>query len=270
LGSPNGKLTLQELYETIMDRFPYYRTAGKGWMNSIRHNLSLNRCFVKQPRHILFVTLVPFAVCEWLTYFIHFFLSFRDPGKGSYWTVDLEAELSTSRARDRKRASGSSRSSIGSIRSLKGSRRDSLGGDPRSPTLDEIIGSSPSRMLYMSDEETDEVHVQPLGSFAPEHPSTFAEDGDGDTMMQGGEGSFQQHPSTPIKSPKSGRVSAKRAPKLTKMKQQGLKVQVSGNSDLTSNHLPPSSCSPSTPVTPHQLYHQVRWTTNVISITCLN
>jgi hypothetical protein len=113
-------------------------------------------------------------------------------------------------------------------------------------------------MLYMSDDETDDVHVQPLGSFAPEPPSTFAEDGDGDTTMQAGDSGFQHPPSTPIKSPKSGRIGVKRTPKLTKMKQQGLKVQVSGNVDLTNNHLSTASCSPSTPVTPHHLYHQVR------------
>ncbi|ORX47922.1 hypothetical protein BCR36DRAFT_330161 [Piromyces finnis] len=61
---PNKQMTLNEIYSWITDHYPYYKKAGNGWKNSIRHNLSLNRLFIRVPRPI------------------------NEPGKGSYWTVD--------------------------------------------------------------------------------------------------------------------------------------------------------------------------------------
>ena len=50
LASKEMKLVLADIYQWILDNYVYFRNRGPGWRNSIRHNLSLNDCFIKAGR----------------------------------------------------------------------------------------------------------------------------------------------------------------------------------------------------------------------------
>lgn len=45
--SVHKALPVKEIYAWIVQHFPYFRSAPAGWKNSVRHNLSLNKCFQK-------------------------------------------------------------------------------------------------------------------------------------------------------------------------------------------------------------------------------
>ena len=83
---PSKKLTLSEIYQFLQvklkvrfllqkfkfvqfqQKFPFFRGSYQGWKNSVRHNLSLNECFIKLPKAL------------------------GRPGKGHYWTIDPAQE----------------------------------------------------------------------------------------------------------------------------------------------------------------------------------
>jgi hypothetical protein len=51
LSSSNYQMLLVDIYAWIIHQYPYYGTLqSQAWRNSIRHNLSLNECFIREKK----------------------------------------------------------------------------------------------------------------------------------------------------------------------------------------------------------------------------
>ncbi|KAJ8274834.1 hypothetical protein COCON_G00094590 [Conger conger] len=65
--SPSKRLPVKDIYNWILHHFPYFANAPTGWKNSVRHNLSLNKCFKKVDKD-----------------------RSQSMGKGSLWCIEAE------------------------------------------------------------------------------------------------------------------------------------------------------------------------------------
>ncbi|KAI1743637.1 hypothetical protein F4680DRAFT_351818 [Xylaria scruposa] len=81
LRAPQKRLTLSNIYKWISDNFSFYNAHDSGWQNSIRHNLSLNKAFIKQERPK------------------------DDPGKGNYWAIKPGTEEQFTKEKPSRKAS---------------------------------------------------------------------------------------------------------------------------------------------------------------------
>lgn len=78
LSHPAKQLTLSQIYLWISDTFKYYGQGDVGWQNLIRHNLSLNKAFVKGEK--------------------------SKDGKGHHWLVREEFQNTFLKAKNNKRS----------------------------------------------------------------------------------------------------------------------------------------------------------------------
>lgn len=135
--SAGGRLTLAEINEYLMCKFPFFRGSYTGWRNSVRHNLSLNDCFIKV---------------------------LRDPsrpwGKDNYWMLNPNSEYTFADGVFRRRRKRLSR---GAVAPAAPGLRQEEAAAPAPATLGSPQARSPALL---------EGRISPVGKFS----SSFAID----------------------------------------------------------------------------------------------
>ena len=150
--NPTKMCTLAEIYQFIMDLFPYYRQNQQRWQNSIRHSLSFNDCFVKVPR------------------------SPDRPGKGSYWTLHPESGNMFENGCYLRRQKRFKCNKKDGMRGSRGSGGGDMGDGMSDPNCtddyDKSTGGSQSPMSQKSSDEDESHDGGPAGGIGGVGPSS--------------------------------------------------------------------------------------------------
>ena len=148
--SPLKRATLAEICQFIRDRFQYYRENHKqGWENSIRHNLSLNECFVKLPREQ------------------------GKPGKGHYWVLDPAARKMFDEGSFRRRKRRYKKGDAAEQSEDGSDKTPSENAEPQTPTLVGGGGGIETLIAFMTTQPTQ--HAGFLSQAGPLRPFEAAQ-----------------------------------------------------------------------------------------------
>ena len=127
LRAPNRQLTLNSIYQWIAGTFKYYDMDDQGWQNSIRHNLSLNKKFIKKAKP-------------------------RDaPGKGNYWAIEEGMEADFLKEKPCRRPASSSDPSV---------RRNSQSSIPTGLVLPTVLSQVPQPKQVSDATQTHEMSFE--------------------------------------------------------------------------------------------------------------